>query len=303
MNPTNLKYCSLSSIRLLSVTGSDAPEFLQAQLSRSVADLPPDASVLAGWHDARGRVRAVFRVLRDEQRFLLAAPADLAPALIKTLQMFVLRSDVHIEAADLACAGIVRGATSDPLQRELPQLPQLPEQINAVVRNGATSVVCVAPGCWQVFGPQADLKLESAAGEEAFIAAEIRAGIPHIDQHTTTQYVPHMLNLDKLDAIDFEKGCYPGQEVIARTEHLGSVKRRAQAYRCKPANPDEPAPPAATAVVDGDGESIGAIVRAARVSPEELLVLAVVTLSKSNDDVFLSASDGPQLSRLALPFE
>jgi len=303
MNPTNLKYCCLPYIRLLSVTGSDAPEFLQAQLSRSIADLAADTSALAGWHDARGRVRAVFRVLRDEQQFLLAGPADLAPALEQTMRMFVLRADVRIETTDLACAGIVRAANDQSRNYELPPLPQLPEQTNAVARAGATSVVCVAPGCWQVFGPGTALQLESADTQEAVIAAEIRAGLPHIDQNTTTLYVPHMLNLDKLDAIDFEKGCYPGQEVIARTEHLGSVKRRAQAFSYRPAKPDDPAPASATPVVGGNGETIGAILRATRMHEEEFLVLAVVSLGHPEDDLFLAVADGPQLSRVTLPFE
>ncbi|MGD2167581.1 MAG: hypothetical protein PVF63_05695 [Gammaproteobacteria bacterium] len=285
----------LSYLRVLRVSGSNATDFLQAQLSRRVDDLSPALSALAGWHDARGRVRAVFRVLALDDGYLLSAPADLAEQLAAALRLFVLRADVRVEVAPLVCSGIL-GSVS-------PSLPALPARSNAVAREGDALAVCVTHGCWHIIGPAAGSAAAGNVDSASIVAAEIRAGIPQVDRTTTLRYVPHMLNLDKLDAIDFRKGCFPGQEIIARTENLGSVKRRACVFTFEPQVPAAAAPGSDTAIVDAQGERIGEVLRAARETGGPIVLLAVVALAALKDAVHLGTPDGPMLKRLELPFE
>jgi folate-binding protein YgfZ len=297
MNVSKLPLVPLPYVRILSVTGSDATAFLQAQLSRRVDNLSPSRSALAGWHDARGKVRAIFRVIEVAGGYLLVAPADLADQLISTMSMFVLRSDVRIESTELICAGLV---SLDPDVEA--GKAGLPNTVNSVVSSNGLSAICVASGCWHIIGPGEALPHATDSDCSPVAAAEIRAGLPQVDQQTTLRYVPHMLNLDKLDAIDFEKGCYPGQEIIARTEHLGSVKRRAQAFTVNAEAAPVDTPSADTPIVDSHDEHIGQVLRAARDSDGSIVLLAVVTLSALDGAAFLSTPEGPQLERLKLPF-
>ena len=233
MTPPPTIIAPLPHVAVLKVTGADAGEFLHAQLSNPVGDLPQDSCALAGWHDARGKVRAVFHVLRALDGYLLTAPAALVDQLTTTLGMFILRADVHIERTDLVASGIVAANASTSQAAAPAELPALPKSVNAVNADTNATILCVAPGCWHVLAAANQHSFATGSDCGPIVAAEIRAGLPQVDQQTTLRYVPHMLNLDKLGALDFEKGCYPGQEVIARTEHLGSVKRRARAFRIR----------------------------------------------------------------------
>ncbi len=285
---------ALPYIRVLRVVGSDATTFLQGQLSRRIDNLSPEMSALAGWHDARGKVRVVFRVLPFEAGYLLIAPADLAEELQSTLSLFVLRADVRIELTDLVCAGLVSAPEDMP--------GDLPSEANAVRISGARTDICVAPGCWHSIGPPEALPLAGDVNCAAVVAAEIRAGLPQVDAHTTLRYVPHMLNLDKLGALDFEKGCYPGQEVIARTEHLGSVKRRARLFIADASTAPSKVPAAETPITNSDHERIGEVLRAAHEADGSLVMLAVVALDALGGELFLgNHNESIALRHIALP--
>jgi folate-binding protein YgfZ len=299
MNAAQPPLVRLPELRLLEVTGSDATSFLQAQVSRRVDNLTPEQTAIAGWHDASGKVRAVFRIISNEGGYLIVLPASLAEKLAAALKMFVLRADVSIEFANLACAGLL---TDDPGALDTAQLPVLPLTPNAVARRDGIHVVCVAPGCWHVIAPENALSSVSDTDSAAITAAEIRAGLPQVDERTTQRYVAQMLNLDKLDAIDFEKGCYPGQEVIARAQHLGSVKRRAQLFTLAATDAPDAEPASDTPLFDSGNEQIGEIIRCARDADGSLVLLAVVRLTALDAQVHLGAADGPSLRHQALAF-
>jgi folate-binding protein YgfZ len=306
MNSCSSAIARLPHVRLLCVTGPDATDFLQAQLSTRVDNLAPQCSALAGWHDARGRVRAVFRILRITDGYLLETPADLAEQLCQAMRMFVLRADVRVELTDLVCAGIAATAgQTSPAGAATPAAADLilPDTPGDVAVAGPVSAVCVAPGCWHFIAPADVLTGLDDADSGPTVAAEIRAGIPQVDSRTTLQFVPHMLNLDRLGAIDFEKGCYPGQEVIARTQHLGSVKRRARAFSLDLPAQAATVPESDTPIVDSGGERIGEVLRAARDADGSVVLLAVVTLASLDGDVRLGAAEGPVLVRIGLPYE
>lgn len=275
--------CELPNISFLAVSGTDAGDFLQRQTTQNVAKLMARTTALAGWLDARGRVRAVFRVLRSSGRWILAIVDQDAAAIATDLRVYVLRNDVElaIEPGWTAVARI--GAADDWLAARTERCEDGDEIF----------VVEVAPGLHHLYGPSSDIRaiagpLDDAA--QVAIAAEIEAGIPSVAAALSQQFTAHMLNLDALGAVDFAKGCYPGQEVTARTQNLGTVKRRAFPFRCDCMNP----PPLDTAIVDHGGHTVGRVIRAAG-RPGDLRVLAVVELDRATAPLHLDTADHPRL--------
>lgn len=224
-------YTTLTDTVCIEARGADAAAFLHGQLSRAVADLPETLAPLAAWLDARGRVRALVRVHRLEGRWLLVTPRDGADAFLKKLRMFVLRAAVTLDVAtDLAV-----GAVLDADPTTLARFGVPPDTTaNQTVSQGGLHWTCLSAGYWQVLGtPVALTSLAAAlppAAPAAAALAAIRLGIAAITPAQSERFVAQMLNLDALGALSFDKGCYPGQEIVARVHNLGGVKRRARRY-------------------------------------------------------------------------
>jgi folate-binding protein YgfZ len=202
----------LNRYGLLAVTGADARDFLHAQLTNDIANLPADRAALAGWCTAKGRLLASFLVIPSREGFLLQLARDLAPAVAKRLALFVLRSKVKI--ADESDAWAQYGIWDAGLN------------VAGVAWNGDIVTVRVDEGRFLRIGPVDKLSLVPNKPEEAWTLQEIRAGRPLISAATQDQFVPQMVNFEALGAINFQKGCYPGQEIVARAQYRGQVKRR-----------------------------------------------------------------------------
>jgi tRNA-modifying protein YgfZ len=201
----------LNRYGVLSVQGADARDFLHAQLTVDVKNLPAERATLAGWCSAKGRLLATVLVVPAPQGFLLQLSRDLAPAVAKRLSMFVLRAKVKV--ADESEAWAQFGVWD----AEVPA---------GVVWEGARVRVPRGTARYLQLEPRAEVSLVPSAQEDAWTLQEIRAGTPLITAATQDQFVPQMVNLEKLDAVDFRKGCYPGQEIVARAQYRGQVKRR-----------------------------------------------------------------------------
>jgi len=195
---------------LLAVTGADARAFLHAQLTNDIANLATDRSAFAGWCTAKGRLLATMLVIPSPDGFLLQLARDLAPAVLKRLSMFVLRSKVKIvDETDKRAQTGVWNVDWD--------IPDVAWEADGVAK------IRVGPKRFLVIG---DAPAEPCSqSEEAWTVQEIHAGRPLITAATQDQFVPQMVNLEKL-GVDFQKGCYPGQEVVARAQYRGEVKRR-----------------------------------------------------------------------------
>ena len=200
----------LSRYGVLSVTGEDARDFLHAQLTNDIQGLAPDRSALAGWCSAQGRLLASFLVIPSPQGFLLQLARDIAPAVAKRLGMFVLRLKVKIsdESASWVQDGIWDADFSQP---------------DVAWRDGVATVR-VGERRYIQLGPT--IAQQPNASEEDWVLREIQAGRPFISSATQDKFVPQMVNLEKLGGVDFQKGCYPGQEIVARAQYRGQVKRR-----------------------------------------------------------------------------
>lgn len=202
----------LTRYGLLSVTGEDAREFLHAQLTNDVRGLMAGRAVLAGWCSAKGRLLATFLVIPAPQGFLLQLARDLAPSVAKRMSMFILRSKVKIEdQSDAWTQDGIWGANWN--------------KTGVSWENGKVTVE-VEKGRYLELSPSSEKTNEPTAPESAWTLQEIRAGRPFITGATQDQFVPQMVNLEKLGGIDFQKGCYPGQEIVARAQYRGQVKRR-----------------------------------------------------------------------------
>jgi folate-binding protein YgfZ len=197
---------------LLSVTGADARAFLHAQLTNDIEHLAADRWALAGWCSAKGRLLASFLVIPAREGFLLQIARDLAEPVAKRLGMFVLRSKVKI--ADESNAWLQHGVWDAELAG--------PD----VAWSGNIATVRVEPRRYLQLGPAAELRETASADEVQWTLQEIRAGRPLITRATQDQFVPQMVNFETLGGVDFQKGCYPGQEIVARAQYRGQVKRR-----------------------------------------------------------------------------
>lgn len=286
-------YCSLPDLGVFEVTGSDARPFLNGQLSIDV----PDAgrAPLAAWAAANGRVRALVRVVPVDSGCLLLAPASMRETLCRRLGMFVLRADVRIGAsARLAVGAVLDAAPGWLAARGLEP---------AAKRDDAQTVgeeiwIRVGPRLTYVVGAEAELealaRLAEPGSRAAVELAEIELGLPAVVPETAEQFLPQMLDLDRLGGVAFDKGCYPGQEVIARTQNLGKVKRRPRRFALS-GDPPEPG----TAIYTADGEEAGRVLRAAR-EAERTELLAVVRLDLAASELRCGAPDGPPLTGLEL---
>lgn len=220
--------------RVVQVRGEDAASFLQGQLTQDVQKLGDAGALLSAWCNPKGRVIAVPRLLTLNGGFGLVLPADLAEPVMQRLLMYRLRAKVAIALAEeWRSTAVAAGPDLDALAaRGL--LP--PRTRNASRSAGAlTAFELGTPArCVELYGPRpeiAALELTSMLSDAEWQRALVDAGIPTVTAATTEQYTPHMLNLDLLGAISFTKGCYTGQEIVARTEHRGHTKRRLRHYR------------------------------------------------------------------------
>lgn len=209
----------------IKITGPDAFQFLQGQVSNDLRRLDNEAEILAAWCNPKGRVIWFGTIRRGDDGYCLSAPAEIAEDVIKRLTMFRFRSKLEFERVDT-------GETMDP-------------------------------------------------------SIAIKRGYPFIGLRQSGQFTPHMLNLDLLDAISFDKGCYPGQEIVARTHYKGATKRRALRFSCdRTIDVGDK--------VSLDGRDVGEVLNVAGNN-----LLAVVPVDKADEALTI---DGSPLQREQLPY-
>jgi tRNA-modifying protein YgfZ len=207
-----MEFARLTRYGLLSVTGEQAREFLHAQLTNDIENLPAGRAALAGWCSAKGRLLASFLVVPTREGFLLQLARDLVPTVARRLAMFVLRSKVRISDASSTWEqfGVWETAAGLPLA-----VDEEPEAIRIARDNGRSLLLAKVPP-----------SQGSEVPESRWVLDEIRAGHPLITAATQDLFVPQMVNYDRIGAVNFQKGCYPGQEIVARAQYRGQVKRR-----------------------------------------------------------------------------
>lgn len=301
---------ALTDHALIRAGGPDALAFLNGQLSNDVRRVDATRSELAAWCDARGRAVALFRVLRRGDDYLLLLPANMRQTILGRLGKFVLRARVALEAADeLVCLG-VSGAGADPLLREtLGEAPVPPgacrtnHDVTAVRLSGPgtrfllVSPVAAATRLWGALRERA-----TSVGPSAWNWLDIAAGLPQIYPETSEAFVPQTVNLELIGGVDFKKGCYPGQEIVARMQYLGRLKQRM--YRAHAESDATPAPGTAIVAAGVPGPSAGTVVAAARAPEGGCDLLAVIQTGGAHERALrLGTENGPLLRLTPLPYE
>jgi len=302
---SNCSTLSLDALGVLRARGPDALSFLQGQLSNDLTRLTGDRSLLAGYHNPQGRVIALLRVLQLAPGDLLAVlPRELVPAVIARLAKFVLRTKVklvddsqswRITGLLAAADGDADGSVADPVAATV--VAALPTAVDSVARIADAVAVQVAeqPSCWLLLTPATRSALANGAAvpaPEIWRRRAIAAGEPQVYAATSEEFVAQMLNLDALGAIAFDKGCYIGQEVIARAHYRGRVKRRLQRFVTR--GPQALKPGDAGTLTDGRAFKVVDAVQHADGRCEFLAVAALI-----EDDAAAVASDAaPSAERL-----
>ena len=292
----------LTHLGLIEATGDEAKAFLHSQFTSDINHLADGQAQHAGWCSAKGRMQASFVVWRQGERYLLALAADLQEATQKRLQMFVLRAKVKLAAQ--TDSTVMLGLSGPQAAEALADagLPCPAEAMSAAETNGcavirldASRFMIVAPesamaALWQKLSVKA-----RPAGLPAWRWLDIQSAFPLVTLATKEEFVPQMADFEKIGGVSFHKGCYPGQEIVARTQYLGKVKRHlfrlssAQALKAgdvlhSPDNPDQ---------------SCGMVMTAAPSPAGGYEALAVVQ-SNFAGNVRLGSLEGPSVQAVAV---
>jgi folate-binding protein YgfZ len=303
-DPTQaLRATLLPGFGVLRIAGADAIGFLQGQFTNDVRLLADGRTQVSACCTNQGRVIAVVRFRQTDEAIYALMPADLLARVATQLRKFVLRSKVEIlQATDLHVGAIYSGAAAAAIAQR--RFDEAALTMSPVPLAGATEVVTFqyAEGREVVAAPAAawraisglSLTRPSAQAHEEWLAADIADGLAHVFAATTEQFTPQMLNVDLVDGVSFTKGCYTGQEIVARTHHLGRVKRRALRY-VLPAD----VPPAPMSNLLLDGAKAADVLMTATLS-DRIELLAVTSLDAVGQP--LKTADGREAEPRALPY-
>lgn len=303
----------LNHLAPILVQGPDAASFLHGQISQDALHLPADAYRLGGYCSVKGRLQASFQLLRTQaDQLVLLADASLLPAWLKRLQMFVMRAKVTLQDARNAPShwqvlGVVGQAQATAL---------FGEQAMALPEGGASSPDATLMRLPNVQGQARWIWLGPAEAAQHLLSQgtplaahvwdwlEVMSGIPRITATTVDQFVPQMVNYELVGGINFQKGCYPGQEVVARSQYRGTVKRRL--FLLHNANPDINMLPMQEIFASADHEQAAGVVVNAAPMPNGLgwsaLAELKIALVNPETSLHLAAHDGPKLALGTLPY-
>jgi folate-binding protein YgfZ len=281
---------------LMRVAGADAATFLQSQLTNDVASLETSRATLAGYCSAKGRLLASFVVWRPSaDEFLLACSADVLAATLKRLSMFVLRAKCKVTDAGAA----LEGAMGDDVPANVGAAPAL-HVVDGWVRLPDVDAVARA---WRV-APSLGARDAGVAPDvharDVWRWLEVRSGWPRITAAVSDAFVPQMVNLELVGGVSFSKGCYPGQEIVARSQYRGTLKRRMHLFdgnaSTRPgdevfhdADPSQPAGTVVDAASSGDAHAV--------------LVSLKSALLDTAGNWHLRSADGPVIARQPMPYD
>lgn len=297
-------YCSLSHEGILAVRGPDASKFLQGQVTCNLNYLGASYSSLGARCTPKGRMQSSFRIVNVEDGYLLAMASELLAAQLTDLQKYAVfsKSKLTDESAAWVRFGLSGG---DAVLHELGLM--LAHEPGSLVQADGRLALRLHDGRAELWAPAAQREpLQQQLSQQlpqaplnAWMLAQVRAGIGQVTGPTRELFIPQMINLQALDGVSFKKGCYTGQEIVARMQYLGKLKRRL--YRLSLAGGEVPAP-GTELFSPVHGSSVGEVVLAAQ-AEQGCELLAVLQQDASEDGrIHLGASDGPTLNLLDLPY-
>ncbi|WP_237884186.1 CAF17-like 4Fe-4S cluster assembly/insertion protein YgfZ [Pseudomonas sp. PGPR40] len=298
-------FCTLSHEGVLAVRGADASKFLQGQLTCNLNYLSDTQASLGARCTQKGRMQSSFRILLEGDGVLMAMASELLEPQLADLKKYAVfsKSKLTDESASWIRFGLERGDAA------LASLGlELPAETDSVVRNDGLIALRVSPDrteLWVRADQAAPIKGKLSAllaeGElNQWLLGQIRAGIGQVMPSTRELFIPQMLNLQAVGGVSFKKGCYTGQEIVARMQYLGKLKRRLYRLQLEASELPEPGTQLFSPT---HGSSIGEVVLAAR-AEQNIELLAVLQAEAAEDgNLHLGALEGPGLYLLDLPYQ
>lgn len=294
---------------VLAAQGPDAANFLHNQLTNDVLSLDDTTARLAGYCSPKGRLLATMLIWKSGEQFLMALPREILPAIQKRLQMFVMRSKLTL--TDVSDSMALIGIMAPPEKLTGLSPSSLPATSYAVTQDTAGTLIRL-PDAGQKWRYQWVGELTQARAVWPMLArqlppvanrlwrwSEIVAGLPQITLATQEQFVPQMVNFELIGGVNFRKGCYPGQEIVARSQYLGKFKRRMLIAQVD-AGPIKAGMDVFSAA--DPAQPCGMIVNAEPGPDGVLTCLVEIKLDAAEQPVHLGVADGPLLHFLTLPY-
>lgn len=308
---TGTVICDLSHYALLGISGDDATEFLQGQLTNDVRLMKTELSQLSAYCDHKGRMLALFRLWPTRSGYHASLPKVLADETVKRLRMFVLRSKVDLRdvGEEVIRIGVAGPDAPALLERHCGATPKSENEFV----DSATLRITRLPGVHPRFELHVAIDAATAVwealaatatpvGAECWDLLTIRAAQPEIGAATRSLFTPQMLNLEVLNGVNFNKGCYTGQEVVARTQFLGTIKRRMFPGRTKTDAPPQPGSEL-VGTEAATGQATGRIVLSAHSPTGGFELLAMVQISaREQGQLHIGSADGPVIELYDPPY-
>lgn len=299
----------LTHLGVIKVTGEDKETFLQGQFTNDTRNIDKNSSQLSGYCTPKGRMLANFRIFEDDQdNWFIVIPQERLATILKRLSMFVLRSKVEI--ADVSEDTLLLGLSGDCLSQALTN--SLPARADEVTHDHAISFIrvetsnpryLVAGNAEQIIKLWQKLDNVSPASSSAWRLRDIKAAIPTVFENTQEAFIPQMTNMQLINGVSFTKGCYTGQEVVARMQYLGKLKRRM--YKVSFEHDADVQPGAEIySSISQSGQGAGKLVDAIRTANNHFEGLAVMEISSADDgEIRLFDENGPLISIDEPPYD
>ena len=289
----------LPDYAVLDATGADAQSFLQGQFCNDLAQATAEHAQLSGYCNPKGRLLALFTIFAIDNGYRLILHSDLLAGMSKRLQMFVMRADITIAVReDLRCSGLIASSAS---------LASI-DGIDVPSTLAVMGVHTAEGGYWIRISELQTLFVSNVEAQQAALNTPIEkvdtaawrlqhilAGQPSLFSATVEQFVPQMVNLQQAGGLSFTKGCYPGQEIVARMQYLGKLKRQMLRFSAEGSE----APPAGASITTGDDTDAGVVVDAVA-TDKGVQLLAVMKLSSVDGPLMMA---GQSVTQQTLPYE
>ncbi|WP_104903773.1 folate-binding protein YgfZ [Pseudomonas sp. LH1G9] len=298
-------FCPLTHEGVLAVRGADAAKFLQGQLTCNLNYLSDTQASLGARCTQKGRMQSSFRILLQGDGVLLAMATELLEPQLADLKKYAVfsKSKLTDESAAWARFGL---ANADQALASLGL--ELPAATDSVARSEQLIAVRVSPGRTELWAPaeQAEAVRSQLAAQlqpadlNKWLLGQVRAGIGQVMPQTRELFIPQMLNLQAVGGVSFKKGCYTGQEIVARMQYLGKLKRRLYRLSLNAAELPEPGTPLFS---PSHNSSIGEVVIAAKADQMVELLAVLQAEAAESGDVHLGTLEGPALQLLDLPYQ
>lgn len=303
--------CDLSQFSTLVIAGEDAVDFMQGQFTNDVKQVDEHSSQFNAFCNQKGRMIANFRLFNYQQNYFISLKADLVEASISHLQNYIVRSQVAIQdvSEQLIHLGLSGDNACDLLSEFFDDIKQ---DIDSVSYNENYITIRIpglkpryeifcsldfAKSLWQSISTKAEV-----VNSNTWDYLNIQAGLPVIDAKTSEEFVPQMANMELINGVSFTKGCFTGQEIVARMHYLGKLKKRCYkvniATENKPSNGDKLFAENARA-----GQNTGMIIQVEKNPESGYDALAVIQIADTGSALFLNDADGPVVTVKELPYD